>query len=563
MQNEEYLSKVFPSVDFLIVTAIPEERDAILRLLDQPRKVRIDSSLICFLSTIPLINREGEYRVAVTLLSEMGNVEAGIHTIRAISALRPNHVLMVGIAAGLKEKVHLGDVIISTQIIYVEQAKLVPTGPEARPLAQQADPDLLAGAKNYNDMNWRKLISVKRPQEKSVVSLGTEFPQIHFGPFVIVEGVMANKELVDDLKRYHSKIIGIEMESYGACRAAFSAPERPAFLSIRGVSDYGDTEKDDDWHEYASASAAAFTIGFLRYGSVVPARSHRKSGPAPKPVARALIAIRHLSLQYIQRRTLLDSLPPELQDRDIVELLIDQTDLYKNGRLVDPCAAVLRQANVDQVINQLLVAHPDAGLTYFGIAHIPLLFHFGYQLSNKRRLRFFEYKRYDGTWDQLQSNDGWPELKQDGLTIHPTKDAGDVVIRISISNTIALEEVQEIVPRPIASLHLFLQPPKRDVVVCERQLQVYGARFREMLDQIHELLPNRQRVHLFYAGPVSLAIYFGQLITQTIDRRIVVYNYTGKDTPRYSWAFEITEDVDSDLFLHRITNPPEEIDENV
>ena len=58
-------------------------------------------------------------RVAVTKLSQMGDVEAGTHATQAINALNPSCVLMVGIAAGVNSEIGLGDVIVSTQVISV------------------------------------------------------------------------------------------------------------------------------------------------------------------------------------------------------------------------------------------------------------------------------------------------------------------------------------------------------------------------------------------------------------------------------------------------------------
>ena len=36
-----------------------------------------------------------------------------------------------------------------------------------------------------------------------------------------------------------------------------------------------------------------------------------------------------------------------------------------------------------------------------------------------------------------------------------------------------------------------------------------------MLDEIHNKLPNTERVHIFYSGPVALAVYFGRQISKT------------------------------------------------
>lgn len=533
------------TVDFLIVTALPEERDAVLHLLQDFGPAQAGGSPIYYVCTLP--TGKGEYKIAVMQLSQMGNVEAGIRAIQAIGELNPGCVLMVGIAAGIRGEVDLGDVIISTQVIYYEQAKQTPQGPEHRPIAVPADPLLLHSAQNYNDASWRDLVAAKNPQHKKAGP-----PRVHFGPFAVGDKVVADKSYVSGLMSLHPKLIGVEMESYGIAAAAASAPSRPRFLAIRGISDFADEQKDDSYRQYASSVAAAFAIGLLRYGPLSPNALRLAATDAPSEQPGSLIAIRHLSMQYIPPQTIIESLPPRFAGWGVTELSVDQTDLYADGRLSEPFEAAKRQADLAYHVNGLLNSHPGAPVGYFAIAHIPLLFYSGCRLTNKRRLHFFEFNRYAGRWKYLQGEKEYPALKIDGLPADVNDEYGDVLIRISISNTVRLEEVVEIVPSPIASLHLRIEPPQRDVLTSESQLHDYGAKFRRVLDSIHEFLPNRERTRVFYAGPVSLAIYFGQLIIQTIDRRVLVYNYTTMDSPRYSWGLEITAEIGSPDFLVRV-----------
>jgi nucleoside phosphorylase len=477
----------------------------------------------------------------------MGNVGAGIHATQAISELNPVCVLMVGIAAGIRGQVSLGDVIVSTQVLYYEQAKLTPRGPEHRPISIPADPLLLHSAQNCADINWCSLIAAEIPQPRETGS-----PRARFGPFAVGDKVVADKNYVSGLMALHPKLIGVEMESYGIAAAAASAPTRPRFLAIRGISDFADEQKDDSHHQYASAVAAAFAIGLLRYGPLSPSTLRSAATNASSEQSGSLIAIRHLSMQYIPPQTIIESLPPKFAGHSVTELLIDQTDLYTDGRLTNPLEAAERQANLEHHVDHLLDSHTGTAVGYFGIAHIPLLFYAGCRLTNKRKLHFFELNRYVGRWEYLQGEKEYPEMIIEGLPIQVDDQPGDVLIRISVSNTVRPEEVVEIVPSPIASLHLRIEPPQRDVMVSELQLHDYGAKFRRALDSIHEFLPNRERTHVFYAGPVSLAVYFGQLIIQTIDRRVLVYNYTTMDSPRYSWGLEITAEIDSPDFLVQV-----------
>jgi hypothetical protein len=264
---------------------------------------------------------------------------------------------------------------------------------------------------------------------------------------------------------------------------------------------------------------------------------------APSP-ARSII-ISHLSLQSISLQTVLDAFHKDTLYRgeiesEPIEVDIDQTALFQEGRLVDPEKAMTIQSDIPQKIRQLLQKFPNARLSYFGLAHIPLLFQFGFRLSNKCKLNFFEYDRYSGCWNQLSENGIENNLFVTGLPDRVNEEEGDVVLRISISNTVLTEEVNAVISSSIASIHISLPSPIRDSVTSTQQLHRYGATFRSAMDKIHELIPHRKNVHIFYAGPVSLAMFFGQLIHLGVDRDVIVYNYYPGDTPRYSWGIRVT-----------------------
>ena len=137
----------------------------------------------------------------------------------------------------------------------------------------------------------------------------------------------------------------------------------------------------------------------------------------------------------------------------------------------------------------------------------------------------------------------------DGLPDVAVSKRGDVIVRISISYHVRPEVIDGVVTNPIASLHLRIDQPTRDVVTNTNQLEHYSDAFRDMLDGINERLPDTDRVHIFYAGPVTLAVHFGSQIRRQLDPRIIVYNYSSKDKPQgYAWGLDVTADVDSPDF---------------
>ena len=57
-------------------------------------------------------------------------------------------------------------------------------------------------------------------------------------------------------------IRAFEMEGSGISDATWQG--EVGYLVVRGISDYGDTFKNDIWHEYAAAASASVTAAILR-----------------------------------------------------------------------------------------------------------------------------------------------------------------------------------------------------------------------------------------------------------------------------------------------------------
>ena len=523
-------SQAVGAADVLIMTALREERVAVLAYLENHETVHSDDGLTYYIGMVSACDGTVQIRVAVTMLNQTGNIEAANHASLAIRDLQPDCILMVGIAGGIRERVLLGDVIVADYIWYYEPAKQKPGSTQRRPAEYPSDPHLLDRAKNYEDATWHHLIQVERPAGGTI-----DIPIVHFGPIAAGEKVVADPAFLSELEHLQPKLLAVETESFGIAVAAARAPNRPRFLTIRGVSDYADVTKDDAWHNYAAATAAAFTVGLIRSGCI-----SRRVSQSIARVTVSLIAIRHQSMDPIAPRAIAQSLPLQLQDAAIEELVVDQTDLCVQGRVVDPLQAVQRQIHLNKQVMDLLTSNPSAHVAYYGIAHMPLLVLAGYQLSNRYPVQFFELNLTSGTWDSLSGEPTFPELVVDGLPESVDERPGAVVLRISISYPVAQADVAAIVPDPIGSVRVGVPSPRRDIITSEHQLEAYARTCRYALDEIHNKLPNACCVHVFFAGPVSLAVSFGRLISKTIHPSIIVYNYCAKDDPRYSWGLEIT-----------------------
>lgn len=522
--------------DVLIVTALKVEREAVLAQLSKPVKVQRDDSLTYYTSSI-VVDESRTYTIVVISLLEMGNTEAAARTSLAVAEFKPRCVLIVGIAGGIESQVKLGDVIVADQIFYYELAKQRADGKQdRRTRVIPVNKRLLDRAHHYDNLTWADAIGVERPD------CVTRSPHpVHFGPIAVGEKVVIDPGLIKDIQQLHSKMLGVEMESYGVAAAVGESKEQPAFLSIRSVCDYADPSKNDGWHTYAAAAAAAFAVGFLRSG---PLQQKEPLGP-DKGTTVLLI---HQSMETLSTQSIKMQVDRTLPGRTIREFLIDQSDLFSAGILTSPSEAVLRQAAVIEGVRRILQQDVSAEVAYGGIAHVPLLLLAGFQLGTKRAVRLIEHCRDRDTWDQLGGRNTGPELYLESAVPRSSLH-GDVVLRVSISFEVAEDLTKAVCSSPLASLHLKVAVPARDIVSHYKIVEDYTQRFRSTLDSIASFMPKTTRVHLFYAGPATLAFNFGRQISRTTHPEVAVYNYVFRPEPKYSWGVVINKPEDDHDFL--------------
>lgn len=128
------------------------------------------------------------------------------------------------------------------------------------------------------------------------------------------------------------KLAAVEMETAGVAAAALSGVKRTDVLVVRGISDFADTKKSDDYRQFAAATAAAWTIGFLHTGPIPtnglsPLPLHE---PTPKPLP--------------SREELFDEMLSRLDDEDF------KTLCFILGVDVDELAGDKKSARVRELI---------------------------------------------------------------------------------------------------------------------------------------------------------------------------------------------------------------------
>ncbi|TGJ69873.1 hypothetical protein EYR41_005881 [Orbilia oligospora] len=265
----------------------------------------------------------GEHNIVIACLPDgmIGTNQAAIIATRMISTFQAIKVgLMVGIGGGIPPKVKLGDIVVSRptdqypgvvqwDLGKTESGKFRRTGalnkppqalltalsmlksehdlygikiqkyldqleeryPHLAPKYKRPGPSketLPASNKSHhksgvqsllhNIISWRRAKGTAGAVDLGAAERETKDVDIHYGLVASGNQVIKDAVLRDRLNEsLGGNVLCIEMEAAGLM------DDFPC-LVIRGVCDYADSEKNDEWQQYAAAIAAAYAKDFLR-----------------------------------------------------------------------------------------------------------------------------------------------------------------------------------------------------------------------------------------------------------------------------------------------------------
>jgi nucleoside phosphorylase len=284
-----------------IITALPLEYAAVNVLLENKNeKYKIPGSGAgrrCCLGEIPL--EEGKKHNLVLVIVGMGN---NIAATRASILLDnfPNvkSLIMVGIAGGIpspdkiKDHVRLGDIVISNeqgviQYDYIENKikKIEYRNPPRPPSASLVEAvRYLEAEEILGNRPWDKYIDqalsqlkIERPSEDNdklycsknqdeVIEHPIDLkridgrPKVFVGPVASANVLQKNPKARDELSKKF-KVKAIEMEASGIADTTWI--HEVGYLIVRGICDYCDSYKNDDWQQYAAVVAASYTRALI------------------------------------------------------------------------------------------------------------------------------------------------------------------------------------------------------------------------------------------------------------------------------------------------------------
>jgi nucleoside phosphorylase/CheY-like chemotaxis protein len=207
-----------------------------------------------------------DFTVAAAFAPRMGMVASALLSSRLISALKPKLLVMCGICAGVSGKTEIGDVLVADPAWDFQSGKRVQDGSTSTlaiaPHQLNCTPRIRSHLEQIRD-DARSLGELTMNFENA-----PRIPRLHLGPVASGSAVLADSNIVEDIKRQHRQLIGVEMEGYGMYAAANEATSpQPAYVSIKSVCDFADPHKGDDHQQFAAfTSAGVFRLLMERFG---------------------------------------------------------------------------------------------------------------------------------------------------------------------------------------------------------------------------------------------------------------------------------------------------------
>ena len=257
-----------PSIDVCIVCALPAEaiafRDVVQQLcqVETPLQFNQRHGYHYWLATIKN-NANEPLHLHISWLARYGQQEMARHAQHIVEAHYPRIVIMTGICAGDAQHVILGDLVVGERTFTYDSGRFViENGRQVHEHDTQTynlDASILSFLGVFEA--WKPLVAhMKRPQQPTELSKR----KITCHLKAIASGNAVRKDApFKDVQMSVRGAVAIDMEGAALGLVMSHYPTIP-WLIVKGVSDYADGAKNDDYHTFAERTSARYALSFIR-----------------------------------------------------------------------------------------------------------------------------------------------------------------------------------------------------------------------------------------------------------------------------------------------------------
>jgi len=214
--------------------------------------------------------------IVITLVGEQRNIPCTIAVNNLLGNFDVKLLLLIGIAAGPKNKVKLGDVVCAEHIYDYEHVRLelrrffgintIFKRSLYRPKYINSSKNIISDIAQYNGdylLNYYQNNIEFNKTIKMPSNISTNFkPMLHKGTIAAGEKLIADGSLYKMYRRFDQEIRAADQEDSGFSQAANY--KNIDWCIFRGICDYADPNKGKEWQNLAAYTAACAGISFLK-----------------------------------------------------------------------------------------------------------------------------------------------------------------------------------------------------------------------------------------------------------------------------------------------------------
>jgi hypothetical protein len=184
----------------------------------------------------------------------------------------------------------------------------------------------------------------------------------------------------------------------------------------------------------------------------------------------------------------------------------------------------------------------DFRIAVFPLAPVSACLALGYYLTNRPRVRLFQYHRDDYSW-------AWPnrpsppnDITVTGLPDNNISSPGEIAVAFDLSASVTKEVIQEVSPLFLGEVHVTVPSPNTGWLQHPEQLKELAKIARRVFERCVANYPQASKWHIFYAGPAPGAVIVGQQINPTMCPPVQLYEYRYKRVPSYQPSIALPQE---------------------
>lgn len=214
--------------------------------------------------------------------------------------------------------------------------------------------------------------------------------------------------------------------------------------------------------------------------------------------------------------------------------------------------ALAQRRKFAEVVKPVLDQHHTAHIHYFGLAPIPMVFHFGYLVGNTHPYTIYQWHHKQNKWfsETDAPSEGYEfQIKPVEHPLEKQRGKGNVIIRIGTSFSVEPQSTHDLVSNPENEFDIELVAPHVDSLFNQENISQVVEAFQEVLNSYANKLTGREQIHLFISASAGLPFALGTRINTNIYPYVQTYQYDRMQTPKFREAILITKEVNERVVL--------------